>query len=139
MHKAKKFLAACMALVVSLSLFSPAALAEGDTTTEGETSITVKVASKEADADTHNSYQDVLGNNTTRYDGRVWTDKTVTSTDMKFTRPDGGKPDGGKEETVEIGDSDFLVTYSAMATSTVEEQTTPVDVVFVLDFSASMN
>ena len=40
---------------------------------------------------------------------------------------------------MEIGDSDFLVTYSAMATSTVEEQTTPVDVVFVLDFSASMN
>lgn len=134
MHKAKKFLAACMALVVSLSLFSPAALAEGDTTTEGETS-----AYKKADTDTHNSYQDVLGNNTTRYDGRVWTDKTVTSTDMKFTRPADGKPDGGKEETVEIGDSDFLVTYSAMATSTVEEQTTPVDVVFVLDFSASMN
>lgn len=139
MHKAKKFLAACMALVVSLSLFSPAALAEGDTTTEGETSITVQDAYKKADEDTHNSYLDVLGNNTTRYDGRVWTDKTVTSTDMKFTRPDGGKPDGGKEETVEIGDSDFLVTYSAMATSTVEEQTTPVDVVFVLDFSASMN
>lgn len=134
MHKAKKFLAACMALVVSLSLFSPAALAEGDTTTEGETSITVQAAYKKADEDTHNSYLDVLGNNTTRYDGRVWTDKTVTSTDMKFTRPD-----GGKEETVEIGDSDFLVTYSAMATSTVEEQTTPVDVVFVLDFSASMN
>ena len=134
MHKAKKFLAACMALVVSLSLFSPAALAEGDTTTEGDTSITVQVAPKKADADTRNSYLDVLGNNTTRYDGRVWTDKTVTSTDMNFTRKD-----GGKGETVEIGDSDFLVTYSAMATSTVEEQTTPVDVVFVLDFSASMN
>lgn len=134
MHKAKKFLAACMALVVSLSLFSPSALAEGDTTTEGETSITVQDAYKKADEDTHNSYLDVLGNNTTRYDGRVWTDKTVTSTDMNFTRPD-----GGKEETVKIGDSDFLVTYSAMATSTVEEQTTPVDVVFVLDFSASMN
>lgn len=71
MHKAKKFLAACMALVVSLSLFSPSALAEGDTTSEGETSITLKVASKEADADTHNSHLDVLGNNTTRYDGRV--------------------------------------------------------------------
>lgn len=53
---------------------------------------------------------------------------------MNFTRQG-----GGKGETVEIGDSDFLVTYSAMATSTVEEQTTPVDVVFVLDFSASMN
>jgi len=55
-----------MALVVSLSLFSPAALAEGDTTTEGETSITVQGASKKADADTYNSYLHVLGNNTTR-------------------------------------------------------------------------
>lgn len=127
MHKAKRLLAACMALVVSLSLFSPAVLAEGDGTQTPQ-------SDKQADAGTYNGYLDSLGENTTRYDGRIWTDKTVTAGDITFSQKD-----TGETETVALGDSDFLVTYSALATSTREEQAAPVDVVFVLDFSASMN
>lgn len=90
-------------------------------------------ATRVADADTHNNYQIVLGDqDSTREDGCVWVDKTVTTGPITFTG------DGG---TVEIAnDSDFLVTYSALATSTqlLSETQAPVDVVFVLDFSASM-
>lgn len=40
---------------------------------------------------------------------------------------------------MEIGkDADFLIAYSALATSQEVEGQQPVDVVFVLDFSASM-
>ena len=89
-----------------------------------------------ADENTSKTYAESLGdNNSTRYAGRVWNDKTVSSEDMTFT----GQLPGGSE-TVEKGSSDFLVTYSVLATS---QQVTklpkvPVDVVFVLDFSASM-
>lgn len=89
-----------------------------------------------ADENTSGTYAESLGdNNSTRYAGRVWNDKTVSSGDMTFT----GQLPGGSE-TVEKGSSDFLVTYSVLATS---QQVTklpkvPVDVVFVLDFSASM-
>lgn len=89
-----------------------------------------------ADGNTSGTYAESLGdNNSTRYAGRVWNDKTVSSGDMTFT---GQFPEGS--ETVSKGLSDFLVTYSVLATS---QQVTklpkvPVDVVFVLDFSASM-
>ena len=91
-----------------------------------------------ADENTSGMYAESLGDNnsnSTRYAGRVWNDKTVSSEDMTFT----GQLSGGSA-TVEKGRSDFLVTYSVLATS---QQVTklpkvPVDVVFVLDFSASM-
>ena len=80
-----------------------------------------------ADTDTTQEY--TLGDpDSTQYDGRVWVDKTVSA-----------------EDAVSFGDnmsvdnnSDFLVTYSALATSTSVQGGTPVDVVFVLDLSASM-
>lgn len=141
MHKAKKFLAACMALVVSLSLFSPAALAEGDTTTEGETSPAVtESSSKVADDATYKNYLEVLDDeNNTLNDGRIWADKTVTTGSITFSTDNTTNENKVAPVTVDIGNSDFLVTYSALATSTEVEQSTPVDVVFVLDLSASMN
>lgn len=63
----------------------------------------------------------------TQYNGRVWVDKSVST-----------------EENVSFGNmnvannSDFLVTYSALATSTIEVGQTPTDTVFILDLSASM-
>lgn len=137
MHKTKKFLSACMMLVMALGLFSPAALAEGPA--DGNTAANIVTQRDERAADTatykQEEYEDVLGEDkTTRYDGRVWTDKTVTEGDITFS-----STHGNSNSTVEIGDSDFLVTYSALSTATSVEQTTPVDVVFVLDFSASMN
>ena len=85
-----------------------------------------------ADGDTRGTYTNVLGDNSsTRYDGRVWTDKTVSTEDVSFD---------GIDETIQ-NDSDFLVTYSALATSTQVsgESQVPVDVVFVIDNSNSMD
>ena len=91
---------------------------------------------KTANASTLTSYLQSLGNNTsTRYAGRVWTDKTVSTEGIEFKNEN-----GNTLYTIE-NDSDFLIAYSALATS---QQITrlpkiPVDVVFVLDLSASMN
>ena len=86
-----------------------------------------------ADPDTRDGYQASLGAaDSTLQDGRVWVDKTVSTTGMTFA---------GDVGTIEIdNDSDFLIAYSALATSTqlISATRAPVDVVFVLDFSASM-
>ena len=82
---------------------------------------------------TLNDYETSLGDSdSTLLDGRVWSDKSVSTTDVVFEGDAGG--------ITVTNDSDFLVTYSALATSTqiISETTAPVDVVFVLDFSASM-
>ena len=99
-------------------------------------------ASKVADGDTRYTYADtddgsgVLGGEkSTRYSGRVWTDKTVTTTEQTFTNPN--DPQDGTAVTVD-NDSDFLVTYSALATTTRYVEDHPTDTVFVLDFSESM-
>ncbi len=86
-----------------------------------------------ADADTRNSYMENLGGaDSTLLDGRIWSDKSVSTESLTFTGDAGSI-------TVE-NDADFLVTYSALATSTqlIQETTAPVDIVFILDFSASM-
>ena len=91
-----------------------------------------------ADDDTRVTYTNYLndetsGNLTTEFSGRVWADKTVTTGDQKFSG------DVGSPITVQ-NDSDFLVTYSALATtqSITGEAQSPLDVVFVVDFSGSM-
>lgn len=100
----------------------------------------VYAAETSADSETRSDYSWSLGNpNSTQYNGRVWTDKSVSTTDVTF---DGG--DAGSV-TVPIGTgddaSDFLVTYSALATSqqVSGESNVPVDVVFVIDLSGSMS
>ena len=52
-----------------------------------------------------------IENNSTRYSGRVWTDKTVSTGSMTF---EGDIASG--EGTIE-NNSDFLVCYSALAMS----------------------
>lgn len=91
-----------------------------------------------ADDDTRGTYTTYLndktsGELTTEFSGRVWADKTVTTGDQKFSG------DAGNAITVQ-NDSDFLVTYSALATtqSITGEAQSPLDVVFVVDFSGSM-
>ena len=80
--------------------------------------------------------EDALGStSSTRYNGRVWADKTVYTeslkTDIKYE---------GENYTVPIGDADFLLSYSLLAaTAEVEGQSlVPLDVVFVIDLSDSM-
>ena len=87
------------------------------------------------DPDTRGTYSDMLAEeNSTRYDGRVWTDKTVMAGPVSF---DG---DAG-QNTIQLSeDGEFLVTYSALATSTsiTGKASVPVDVVFIIDNSTSM-
>lgn len=91
-------------------------------------------ASPVADADSRQDYTSVLGaDESTQYNGRVWTDKSVSTGDMSYSGDAGS-------DSIAKGDSDFLIAYSALATSTsvTGEASVPMDVVFVVDFSGSM-
>lgn len=67
--------------------------------------------------------------------GRIWTDKSVFSEDVKLP--------GGIEPVIEKDDSDFLVGLSALSSTSNTITTTtsvqPLDIVLVLDVSRSMN
>ena len=96
----------------------------------------VYAAEKTSDGNTTGSYTQNLGDNSsTRYAGRVWTDKTVYTENATFS----GDTTGGSI-TVN-NDSDFLVAYSALATTQniTGKSSVPVDVVFVIDNSNSMD
>lgn len=112
--------------------------------------VTQGASGRVADSSTADGYQSILGTtdeegkevSSTRYAGRVWTDKSVTTEPtVTFT----GTGDSGTETNAfsftRSVEGDFLVTYSALATSQQITQLPkiPVDVVFVLDFSGSMN
>ena len=78
---------------------------------------------------------DFLGaDDSTQYAGRIWTDKSVSEDDVSFDGVDGSG-------AVINEDEDFLVTYSALATSqtVTGKANVPVDVVFVIDNSNSMD
>ncbi len=117
------FICLCLFLLTGTSFISA-----GTTTgTDGHT----------ADDDTRQTYTNYLydkasGDRTTEFSGRVWADKTVTTGDQTFS--------GGVDSVTVHNDSDFLVTYSALATtqSITGEAQSPLDVVFVVDFSGSM-
>lgn len=92
----------------------------------------VFATTKVSDASTTEKYTASLGDNySTDYAGRVWTDKSV------FT--DSTTIDGA---SIAIADNeDFLVSFSALATSqSITGQTkAPLDVVFIIDLSNSMD
>ncbi len=96
---------------------------------------------KVSDYKTDTKYTESLGDNaSTEYAGRIWSDKSVYSESATFDlyTPEGEAP---KSATIEKSqDSEFLVAFSALATSeAVSGQTqAPVDVVFVIDTSGSM-
>lgn len=115
------FLTFAMALSMAGSMSSYAA----DGTQDGDGSAPARTAT--ADGDTTDAY--TLGKpDSTRYDGRVWVDKSVSAEDSV---------DFENGKTVQ-NNSDFLVTYSALATSMNTVGQTPTDTVFILDLSASM-
>ena len=94
----------------------------------------VYAAEKTSDGNTTGSYAQNLGDNSsTRYAGRVWTDKTVYTEDATFS--------GDVGNVTVQNDSDFLVAYSALATTQniTGKSSVPVDVVFVIDNSNSMD
>ncbi len=118
-------LTALLAVILAVSLAMPAGVAYA--------------ADPISDVDTSKDYTWSLGESTsTQYNGRVWTDKSVSTSDVTFSG-------SGNTITVPIGTdedkSDFLVTYSALATSqqVSGKSNVPVDVVFVVDLSGSMS
>ena len=113
-------LTALLAVILAVSLAMPAG--------------TAFAADKTSDGNTTGSYIENLGDNSsTRYAGRVWTDKTVYTEDATFT--------GDAGNVTVQNDSDFLVAYSALATTQniTGKSSVPVDVVFVIDNSNSMD
>lgn len=102
----------------------------------------VLAADKVSDYGTETKYTESLGDNaSTEYSGRIWTDKSVYSESVTF---DLYTPEGeATQRTATVSkdaDSDFLVAFSALGTTqAVSGQTqAPVDVVFVIDTSGSM-
>lgn len=97
---------------------------------------------KLADPETYNDYNAMLGSdNSTRYNGRVWSDKTVSEESITFTAKSGDQlqnadgDDIGNSYTVKVDASkgeDFLTTFSTLATSmeVTDTQSAPVDVMF---------
>lgn len=95
------------------------------------------------DPDTTNvwtNYTRPGGQPSTQNVGRIWTDKSVFDDTYKFTNDDNAGLSG---QTIEKGDSDFLVSLSALSsTSNLKEMVQtgkPLDIVLVLDDSGSMD
>jgi len=91
------------------------------------------------DSETASGFTNFLGDNaSTEYAGRIWTDRSVHSSDVVF------HTFGGGTATVKINegrdDEEFLISYSALSTthSVVGKTQSPVDVVFIIDVSGSM-
>lgn len=95
------------------------------------------------DPDTTNVWTEYTrpgGQPSTQNVGRIWTDKSVFDDTYTFTNDDNAGLSG---QTIEKGDSDFLVSLSALSsTSNLKEMvktSQPLDIVLVLDTSGSMS
>lgn len=95
------------------------------------------------DPDTTNVWTEYTrpgGQPSTQNVGRIWTDKSVFDDTYTFTSDNG---EGLSGEKIEKGDSDFLVSLSALSsTSNLKEMvktSQPLDIVLVLDTSGSMS
>lgn len=88
-----------------------------------------------ADANTMDTYSDALKiAENTQNAGRVWADKSVSIGDIDLDMET-----DGYEGTI-INDSDFLHVFSTIGSSSeIYQDNIPADIVFILDFSASMN
>lgn len=90
-------------------------------------------AASVADESTLTKWEQTTGDNTKNL-GRIWTDKSVSTEDVKLL--------GGNAPEVAKGDSDFLVTLSALSSAGkitgAKTSIKPLDIVLVLDTSGSM-
>ena len=95
------------------------------------------------DPDTTNvwtNYTRPGGQPSTQNVGRIWTDKSVFNNTYTFESVDSTGLNG---KTIEKGDSDFLVSLSALSSTSnlksTTTTTTPIDIVLVVDTSGSMD
>lgn len=114
-----------------------------DLALEGIQTYAVENADTVVDLDTTNNWTDYTrpgGSPSTQNVGRIWTDKSVFNGTYTFTNDNNS---GLAGDTVEKGDSDFLVVLSALSsTSNLKEMvktSQPLDIVLVLDTSGSMS
>lgn len=127
-RRKRRILSGVIALVLAVSLGVGLFMNSGTTTqAEGKTVV---------DPDTTNVWSDIAASSTsTQNIGRIWTDKSVFDGNYTFSG-------SGQVDSVEKGDSDFLVSLSALSsTSNLKTTTTtsqPLDIVLVLDDSGSM-
>lgn len=87
-----------------------------------------------ADPITMGTWKDWGLESSTQNVGRIWTDKSVSTTDIELTG-------AGGTTRIPKGDSDFLTAFSALSSTSNQRETatTPLDVVLVLDASGSMS
>ena len=123
-------LTALLAVILAVSLAMPANAAD----LKGNTVV---------DPDTTNVWTDYTrpgGQPSTQNVGRIWTDKSVFDNTYAFKNEDNAGLSG---QTIGKGDSDFLVSLSALSsTSNLKEMvktSQPLDIVLVLDTSGSMS
>lgn len=95
------------------------------------------------DPDTTNVWTDYTrpgGQPSTQNVGRIWTDKSVFDNTYAFKNEDNAGLSG---QTIGKGDSDFLVSLSALSSTSnlksTTTTTTPIDIVLVVDTSGSMD
>lgn len=95
------------------------------------------------DPDTTNNWTQYTrpgGSPSTQNVGRIWTDKSVFNEGYTFTNDSGAGLNG---QSIQQGDSDFLVSLSALSsTSNLKEMVQtgkPLDIVLVFDMSGSMD
>ncbi|MBM6942056.1 VWA domain-containing protein [Collinsella intestinalis] len=105
---------------------------------DGVETYAVKDAETAVDPNTTNVWDTIAASsNSTENIGRIWTDKSVFNDDYDFT----GALDG--TSVVKGTDSDFLVGLSAISSTSnlksVVTNTTPLDIVLVVDTSGSMD
>ena len=142
----KRMLAALLAAVMMISVFPSAAFAvEGD----GDNPDVPAAPAVVSDVDSRYDYQRIFDDDSTRYDGRIWTDKSVLTGDIVYSGnvheyDESPISDGSGQVTVELDENngeDFLVSYSALAstTSVINQSQSPIDMVLVLDLSPMSN
>lgn len=137
----KRLLPLVFALIMIMSIIPLPAMAAENRQPEGA------VPSTSADGDTRYTYQDIFNLDNTRYDGRIWTDKTVSTGDLKYTGnvhelgDDKEYHDNNQVVVKKDEGEDFLVSYSALASTTtvLSETDSPIDLVMVLDLSPMSN
>lgn len=88
-----------------------------------------------ADTSTRDSWR-TYAENSTKYTGRIWTDKSVDTGDVTLINSEGNQT----QVINKTQNSDFLVSLSALssASTLVTTTTSPLDIVLVLDDSGSM-
>lgn len=127
-RRRRRILSGIVAIVLVASLGVGLFMNSGTTTqAAGRTAV---------DPDTTNDWSDIAASSTsTQNIGRIWTDKSVFDHDYTFSGSIGG-------QTVSKGDSDFLVSLSALSSTsnlkTMVKTSVPLDIVLVLDTSGSM-